>query len=98
HDKAILGHVPSLPDVYAVEQAFRLARLPAATRPLPGPLPDVGRHGVVPGRSVEPAGLPAGLVVVLVADAGQPVRDGPLVDVGFTRDAVEVLGRLLVGG
>ncbi len=42
---------------------------------------------------VEPARLPAGIVVVLVADAGQPVRRRALVDHGH---AVERLGRLLV--
>ena len=36
-------------------------------------------------------------VVVLVADPGQPVGDRPFVDARLARDAVEVVGRLLVG-
>ena len=56
-----------------------------------------GRDGPVPGRSIEPARLPARRVLVLVADPGQPVGDRPLVDARLARDAVEVVGRLLVG-
>ena len=50
----------------------------AAARPLARPLADVRGDGPVPGRPVEPAGLPAGRVLVFVADPGQPVGDRAL--------------------
>ena len=51
----------------------------AAPRALPRPADDVGRHAMVPGLPLEPPCLPAGFVVVLVADARQPVGGRPLV-------------------
>src|SRR5690349_24453449 len=58
----------------------RRGRLPAsARRPRALPAPDVRRDGPVPRRAVQPSSLgPAGVVIVLVADAGQPVRGSPL--------------------
>ena len=56
---------------------------PAGT--LAGPFSDVGRDRPVPGRTIEPAGLPAALVLVLVADAG-------LGTINSIRPAVAALG------
>src|SRR2546428_13156848 len=49
----------------------------------------------IPCRSVEEPRGPCRIVIVLVADAGQPVGGGALVD---RRDPVEIVGRLLVRG
>src|SRR4051812_23847540 len=49
-----------------------------AVRPRTRSMDDVRRHGVVPRRLVEPARLPPAVVVVLVLDARQPVRRGPV--------------------
>src|SRR5258708_4079944 len=68
-----------------------------ASRSLSGPLPVVGGRGWTQGGSREPARRPAGAIMVLVADPGQPVGDGPLIDARLAGDAVEGVRGLLVG-
>src|SRR3990172_5574006 len=51
----------------------------ASARPRPRALDDVRGHADVPGGAVEPLRLPAAVVFVLVADAGQPIGGGALV-------------------
>ena len=81
----------------ALHRDDRPARQPcrlASTSPrwtAAGPLDDVRGDGPVPGRPVEPAGLPPAVVLVLVADPGQPVGRGR------GRGLVERVARL-VGG
>src|SRR3990172_10247037 len=55
-----------------VRPGFGSAAAARRTRSLPAA--DVRGDGAVPGGGVQPACLPAALVLVLVADAGQPVR------------------------
>src|SRR6185503_12646057 len=69
---------PSRPDLAASTPTLLVAPPTASAtalrRPLPGALDHVRRYARVPGRLVQPAGHPAGVVAfMLVTDAGQPV-------------------------
>src|SRR5450759_231202 len=57
----------------------------APRRPVAGPPTDIRRDRVVPGRPFQPARLPSAVVrvLVLVAQARQPVRRSPLLHAGL---------------